>query len=62
MQWREFTHTNQQVGHLYYKKMKEAVEILIQVANLAQQRGILTLEDAVIVANAIKIIKEDDKV
>jgi len=42
--------------------MKEAVEILIQVANLAQQRGILSLEDAVIVANAIKIIKEDDKV
>lgn len=42
--------------------MKEAIEILIQVANLAQQRGILTLEEAVIVANAIKTIKEDDKI
>lgn len=42
--------------------MKEAIEILIQVANLAQQRGILTLEEAVIVANAIKILKENDEV
>ena len=42
--------------------MKESIEILIQVANLAQQRGILTLEEAVIVANAIKIVKENDKI
>lgn len=32
---------------------KEAISILAQVANIAQEKGILKLSDAVIVSNAI---------
>jgi hypothetical protein len=41
---------------------KEAIEILIQVANLAQSKGILSLQDAVIVSKAIELLnkKEND--
>lgn len=37
---------------------KEAIKILIEVAELAQSRGILSLKDAVIVANAIAALEE----
>ena len=35
---------------------QEAINVLIQVAHLAQQRGLLTLEDALIVAKAIETL------
>lgn len=34
----------------------EAISVLVQVANLAQSRGILSLEDAVIVKSAMDFI------
>jgi hypothetical protein len=41
---------------------KEAIEILIQVANLAQSKGILQLQDAVIVSNAINVVQNKEAV
>lgn len=35
---------------------EKAIELLIQVANLAQERGILKLSDAVIVYQAIEVL------
>mgnify|MGYP000535922536 CR=1 FL=1 len=46
---------------------KQAIEILIQVAHLAQKGGLLQLQDAVAVAQAISVlapkeeVKEDEK-
>lgn len=43
---------------------KQAIEILIQVANLAQKGGLLQLNDAVAVAQAINVMapkEEEDK-
>lgn len=34
----------------------EAISVLLQVANLAQSRGILSLDDAVIVKSAVDFI------
>ena len=39
----------------------EAITVLIQVANLAQKSGILSLEDAVIVKSSIDFIDEMNK-
>jgi len=33
----------------------QAVDLLVQVAKLAQARGILTLDEAVLVAQAVKV-------
>jgi hypothetical protein len=42
---------------------KQAIEILIQVAHLAQKGGLLQLQDAVAVAQAINVLtpKEETK-
>lgn len=42
---------------------KQAIEILVQVAHLAQKGGLLQLQDAVAVAQAINVLapKEDEK-
>lgn len=41
---------------------KDAIEILVQVANLAQKGGLLQLQEAVIVSQAIEVLtKEEDK-
>ena len=42
---------------------KQAIEILIQVAHLAQKGGLLQLNDAVAVAQAISVLapKEEEK-
>lgn len=37
--------------------MKEAIEILCQVAETAQKAGLLSLKDAVVVAQAIDTVK-----
>lgn len=42
---------------------KQAVEVLLQVAQLAQSKGILSLSDAEIVAQAVRVLthkKEED--
>ena len=41
---------------------EKAIEVLIQVANLAQKGGLLTLQDAVVVAQAIEMLtpKQDE--
>jgi flagellar motor component MotA len=36
----------------------EAISVLVQVANLSQKSGILSLEDAVVVKSAIDFIDE----
>lgn len=43
---------------------KQAINILIQVANLAQQKGVLNLNEAVIVAQAIEALtpKQENEV
>jgi flagellar motor component MotA len=38
------------------ENINEAISVLVQTANLAQSRGILTLEDAVIVKSAIDFV------
>lgn len=38
---------------------QNAIEILVQVAHRAQSKGVLTLEEAVTVSQAINILKED---
>jgi hypothetical protein len=42
---------------------KQAIEILVQVAHLAQKEGLLNLNDAVAVAQAINVVapKQDEK-
>jgi len=40
---------------------KQAIEILIQVAKLAQSKGVLLLDDAVVVFNCIKFLEEKEK-
>lgn len=40
----------------------KAIDLLVQVANLAQSRGILSLKDAEIVAAAIRVVKPEVKV
>lgn len=40
---------------------KQAIEILIQVANLAQKNGLLSLQDAVTVAQAIELLNEKNE-
>lgn len=39
--------------------MEEAIKILIQVAYLAQQKGILTLDEAVLVKHSIDTINKE---
>lgn len=42
---------------------KQAIEVLLQVANLAQSKGILSLPDVEVVLAAVRILtpkKEDD--
>lgn len=41
---------------------KQAIEILIQVAHLAQKGGLLSLQDATVVVKAIEVLtpKEDE--
>jgi hypothetical protein len=40
---------------------KQAIEILVQVAHLAQKGGLLQLQDAVFVAKAIEILKPKEE-
>jgi hypothetical protein len=40
------------------KNLGEAISVLLQVANLAQSKGILSLDDAVIVKSAMDFINE----
>ena len=45
--------------------MEEAIKVLVQVANLAQSKGLFSLEDAEIVLQAIKVVtpkEEEDEV
>jgi len=44
--------------------MEEAIKVLVQVAQLAQSKGLLSLEDAVVVLQAIKVVtpKEEEVV
>jgi len=37
-------------------EQKEAIDVLIQVARLAQQKGILSLEDANVVLQVINVL------
>lgn len=37
-------------------EQQQAIQILVQVANLAQKGGLLQLQDAVMVAKAIEIL------
>ena len=43
-------------------EQQQAIQILVQVANLAQKGGLLQLQDAVMVAKAIEILtpKEEE--
>ena len=41
---------------------KQAIEILVQVAHLAQKGGLLQLQDAVAVAQAIKALEPKEEV
>jgi hypothetical protein len=41
---------------------KQAIEILIQVAHLAQKGGLLQLQDAVAVAQAINVLAPKEEV
>lgn len=41
------------------ENINEAISVLIQVANLAQSKGILTLDDAVITASSIEFLTVD---
>lgn len=43
-------------------EQQQAIQILVQVANLAQKGGLLQLQDAVIVAKAIEVLtpKEEE--
>lgn len=38
---------------------KDALKVLVEVALVAQARGVLSLDDAVLVKSAIEAIKED---
>lgn len=40
---------------------KQAIEILVQVANLAQKGGLLQLNDAVAVVQAINVLTPKDE-
>jgi len=44
--------------------MEKAIEVLVQVAKLAQSKGLFSLEDAEVVLQAIKIVtpKEQEEV
>ena len=37
-------------------EQQQAIQILVQVAHLAQKGGLLQLQDAVVVANAIEVL------
>lgn len=39
---------------------QQAIEILIQVAHLAQKNGLLQLQEAVAVAQAIEVLKQKE--
>lgn len=42
-------------------EQNQALEVLVQVAQLAQSKGILSLKDAVVVAQAVEVFtKEED--
>lgn len=42
--------------------MEEAIKVLVQVAQLAQSKGLFSLEDAEVVLQAIKVVtpKQDE--
>jgi len=40
---------------------KEAINLLVQVAHLAQERGLLKLNDAVVLAQAISVLQKEEK-
>lgn len=42
------------------ENLKEAISVLVQTANLAQSRGILSLDDAVIVKSAIDYVTVEE--
>ncbi len=44
------------------EEQEKAVEVLIQVAELAQSRGVLSLKDAAVVLQAMHVLKKEDKV
>ena len=41
---------------------EQATAVLLQVARLSQKCGILSLEDAVVVAQAVKILTKNEEV
>ena len=41
---------------------EQAIEVLVQVANLAQKGDLLQLQDAVVVANAIEVLTPKEEV
>lgn len=41
---------------------KQAIEILVQVAHLAQAKGVLSLQDAVAIAQAINTLSPKEEV
>lgn len=43
-------------------EQNQALAVLVQVAQLAQSKGILSLEDAVIVAQAVKVFTKEEEV
>ncbi len=43
------------------KNLGEAISVFLQVANLAQAKGILTLDDAVVVKSAVDFINSMQK-
>ena len=43
-------------------EQQQAIQILVEVANLAQKGGLLQLQDAVVVANAIEVLTPKEEV
>jgi uncharacterized membrane protein len=39
----------------------QAIEVLVKVAHLAQKNGLLQLQDAVIVSNAIEVVTKKEE-
>lgn len=42
-------------------EQNQALEVLVQVAKLAQSKGILSLEDAVVVAKAVEVFTKKEE-
>jgi len=41
--------------------MEDAIKVLVQVAKLAQSKGLFSLEDAVVVLQAIEVVTPKEK-